>query len=187
MPGVASCFFVKDASSCLHSCTARLRSLSLYHHGMTQTNPPPKLYITTSNTLPEVNSELFALSAALKIPKSHTEHALWWELLTKAHFLHWGSLEHCFGDLLVHFVRHKNRGERKNRWREVTWYPGFNLHFSRQIQWTNCFSVIKYLTDQTQIAWCAYTTYTASNTSLKSTITAFFAVRFPNGHVTHVI
>lgn len=37
------------------------------------------------------------------------------------------------------------------------------------------------------MAWCAYTTYAAGNLSLKSEVTAFFAIRFPNGHAAHII
>lgn len=66
MPGVASCFFVKDPNNVSSQLHGTFAWLSLYHHGVTQTNPPPKLQFTTGNVIPEVNSELFALPAALK-------------------------------------------------------------------------------------------------------------------------
>lgn len=99
MPGVASCFSVKDANNVSSQLCGTLVWLSTYHHGVTQTNPPPKLQFTTSNTIPDVNWELLALLAALKRSKSHSERTQWGKLLTKAH-MHWGSLEYCFGDIL---------------------------------------------------------------------------------------
>lgn len=75
MPGVASCFFVKDSNNISSQLHSTLVWLSLYCRGMTKTNLPPKLQFTTSNTIPEANSELFALPAALKRSKSHPERA----------------------------------------------------------------------------------------------------------------
>jgi len=75
MPGVASCFFVKDATNISSQLQSTLVWLSLHRHGVTKTNPPSKLQFATGNTLPEVNSELFTLPAALKRPKSHPGRA----------------------------------------------------------------------------------------------------------------
>lgn len=85
MPGVTSCSLVKDANNIAPQLHRTLVWLSFYRCGVTQTNPPPKLQFTTGNTIPEVNSELFELPAALKRSKSHPESPLWWKLLTKAH------------------------------------------------------------------------------------------------------
>lgn len=37
------------------------------------------------------------------------------------------------------------------------------------------------------MVWCAYTTYAASNLSLRNKVTAFFVLMFSNGHVMHII
>lgn len=74
MPGVASCFFVKDSNNISSQLHGTFVWLSLCHYGVTQTNPPPKLQFTTGNTVPEVNSELFALPAALKRSETPWTH-----------------------------------------------------------------------------------------------------------------
>lgn len=78
--------------------------LSPYRGGVTQTSPPLKPRFTTGNATPGANTELFALPATLKRLKSRPDCALWLKLLIKA-YMCWVSLEHCFGDMLIHFSR----------------------------------------------------------------------------------